>query len=299
MRFHEYETAFELCRKASRVRGFEPLTVDETYRRLLTIWPEKEPPIQPSVELIWHQSKRPYYNVWPSVVEAFSKASAQVPGNFIAESLLKMPPAMLVRFAVGHEVGQLRSFLVGRILVKNQRGVGIWCDIGEKKLLDGLEGPVHTYTMVPLAETMFSEEMSGNALKAMNEDHDSSVECLQNLSVVQQAARVLTCLCVVRNDPEFIQPAVLSKHRMLWEQTKDQALVAKAKERGVVGWEVGKNVTIEVSPHYRRAHFGIRWTGPKATVPKLVPIKGCSVKSTKISDVPTGYLDLEETCSAR
>lgn len=51
---------------------------------------------------------------------------------------------------------------------------------------------------------------------------------------------------------------------------------------------------IEVSPHCRRPHFGIRWTEKGHSVPRLVPINGCLVNRSKLFPIPTGYLGSEE-----
>ena len=62
----------------------------------------------------------------------------------------------------------------------------------------------------------------------------------------------------------------------------------KARNNGVFGWSIGKNV--EVSPHVRRPHWALRHTGPKGSVPQIVPVKGCKVKGNKLTTVPTGFV---------
>ncbi len=105
---------------------------------------------------------------------------------------------------------------------------------------------------------------------------------------VRVAVRIALSLCLLANDPDIIQPDVLADDRRKYEETGDQKYVDKAVRRGKRGWVVGAH--LDVSPHWRRAHFGIRWTGKGAAVPKIVPIKGAVVKRSKLTDVPTGYM---------
>jgi len=93
-------------------------------------------------------------------------------------------------------------------------------------------------------------------------------------------------LCLLDNDPSVIEPDVLSKDRTKFEETGDQKYVDKAHRRDKVGWNVGRQ--IEVSPHYRRPHMMLAWTGPGRSVPKIVPRRGTIVHRQKVEKIPTG-----------
>ena len=77
--------------------------------------------------------------------------------------------------------------------------------------------------------------------------------------MITDCVRLCCSLCLLENDPSIISPDVLSKDRVKFEQTGDQKFVDKAHRRGKVGWDVGRH--IEVSPHYRRPHMALVWTG--------------------------------------
>lgn len=107
------------------------------------------------------------------------------------------------------------------------------------------------------------------------------------IDVLEASWKVFLCTAMINDNPDFAARVVLRRHQEEYEKTGDRKFVLLAREKGIVGWDIGSKVV--VSPHYRNAHFGIRWTGKDRAVPKLVPIKGCIVKKSKITDVPTGY----------
>ena len=99
--------------------------------------------------------------------------------------------------------------------------------------------------------------------------------------------RLCCSLCLLENDPSVIEPDVLSKDRDKYENTGDQKYVDKAHRRGKVGWNVGRH--IEVSPHYRRPHMALVWTGHGRAVPKIVPRQGSVVHRELVEKVPSGF----------
>lgn len=105
--------------------------------------------------------------------------------------------------------------------------------------------------------------------------------------------RLAVAVIMLDNDPTIIEPIVLSKDR---NKPRDIKHIEKARRRGLVGWEIGRQV--EVMPHIRRPHFAIRWTGSGRTIPKLTAIKGSVIHKATITTVPTGHLDHDATKSS-
>jgi hypothetical protein len=120
-------------------------------------------------------------------------------------------------------------------------------------------------------------------LKEVHGDGEDAIEC------ATACARVVCTICLLADDPDVIKPDVLNDDIAKYESTGDQKYVEKAHRRGKVGWLVGAG--IEIDPHFRRAHFALRWTGEGHKVPKIVPVKSAIVHRSKIAEVPTGYLD--------
>jgi hypothetical protein len=93
-------------------------------------------------------------------------------------------------------------------------------------------------------------------------------------------------------DPDLIEPDVLADDRRRYEETRDAALVARAVRRGKRGWNIGAH--LDVSPHWRRPHFALRWTGPGGAVPRVVPVKGAVVRLHSLKQVPSGRIADED-----
>ena len=106
------------------------------------------------------------------------------------------------------------------------------------------------------------------------------------------ATRIALTTCMLADDPEIITRDVLNKQQDKYDGERNDSrrkrMEDKARNNGVFGWSIGKNV--EVSPHVRRPHWALRHTGPKGSVPQIVPVKGCKVKGNKLTTVPTGFV---------
>jgi hypothetical protein len=114
------------------------------------------------------------------------------------------------------------------------------------------------------------------------------------VEVTKAITRIYATLCLLGDDNDLVERIVLNKDKEKYARTGDVKYVEKAERRGVRGWDIGKSV--ERMPHFRRPHFAIRWMGhgePKR--PELRPIKGALVHRDKLSEVPTGYLDDEQS----
>jgi hypothetical protein len=99
-------------------------------------------------------------------------------------------------------------------------------------------------------------------------------------------------ICLLRSDPQIIEPDVLSADVDAWEKSRDQKYVEKAYKRHKVGWNVGKHLTI--SPHYRGpCPAAIYWTGPGRTIPIIRFRAGCIVHREIIEKLPTGEMGPE------
>ena len=106
------------------------------------------------------------------------------------------------------------------------------------------------------------------------------------------ATRIALTTCMLADDPEIITRDVLNKQQDKYDGERNDSrrkrMEDKARNNGVFGWSIGKNV--EVSPHVRRPHWALRHTGPKGSVPQIVPVKGCKVNARKLTDVPNGHM---------
>ena len=129
------------------------------------------------------------------------------------------------------------------------------------------------------------------ALDALELDTSISWGVPVSLEVLTSIVKLVCSCCLLAADeePGIIEPEVLKRHEEKWAKTKDLKYAEKARKRGKFGWSIGKH--LQVSPHYRSAHWAIRWTGPGRKIPKLRPIKGAWIHKSKVKELPTGFED--------
>lgn len=231
-------------------------------------------------EMDWVADERPYYNVWPVVLDPMQKVRLDLPADCF--SLPKRP--ICLRFPVGCEP-------------RSEHGVRL-----HSILFQGTRTPEGHYGL--LVTTQSDYDASGDQIDYISfpllsektvEDGIAEIESVWAKTISSQtqatnrlAVRFAVGLCLLKDDPDLVIPDVLADDRIKFDETGDQKYVEKARRRGKVGWNVGSH--LEVDPHFRRAHFGLRWTGEGRRVPRIVPIKGCIVKRHKLTQVPTGAL---------
>lgn len=221
-----------------------------------------------AMEAGWIRIGRPYYIVYPVACEALLRVRLDIPA-----SALRLPAGLgsvALRFCVGREVEGISAILIQREAGDNLMGVFIQALDGQENATFGIASDALT------VEEQLQERIFKNALNG-----------LKNPMSVFAAMKIACGICLLGEDSEWVEPDVLSKDRLKFEQTGDPAIVERAKRRGKFGWVVGGN--IDTAPHLRRPHLGIRWTGEKGLIPKLVPISGSVVRKKRLSEVPHGY----------
>lgn len=244
-----------------------------------------------AVEMMWYKLMRPYFNVWPPVLSIIDSLNLDIPWSALTFSRQTM--TLLLRFqnpgfeSCGSNVRHILFSLVpfDRESSPLETGLFFTWDVGE---IDESGIPVYQYLSIPVGSP---NEKISDTLDASNGMFETS--CHQ-----VPLTRVMASVLLIANDPSLISSDVLAKDRVKFEDPKttleqQQAIIDRAHRRGKIGWDIGKN--IEVSPHFRRPHFAIRWTGKGKETPKVVPVSGCVVKRVLASKVPTGYLSKEES----
>ncbi len=243
--------------------------------------------VQLTNERDWEQARRPYYNVWPAVVPMLTRLNLD-----LDSVLIRLPlPALCVRlpkaknpltFLWKGEQIEIRSMLMGDMY--EGQGISILIDIGEAVTDGGQFGvPIYTYRNFRQQEGLTVEQ----ALRELGDNGLGDLGIQIPESLITDCVRLCCSLCLLKDDPSIVEPDVLAKDRLKYEQTGDEKYVEKSHRRGKVGWNVGRH--IEVAPHYRRPHMMLAWTGPGRAVPKIVPRSGSVVHRVKVTKVPTGY----------
>ena len=173
-------------------------------------------------------------------------------------------------------------------------GVTIGIDVGEK-INDGVvDGLIPTYLIncIPL---------DGRSLKLTMDllpEHDSAHEGISiPKEIITNCVKLCLTLRLIKDDPDLIEPDVLTKDRNRFETgdpTLRHLLIDKAIRRGKHGFRVGHQLeSNNLSPHVRKPHPMLVWTGIGRKIPKVVNRKGCIVHREKINQIPTGFKPIE------
>lgn len=330
MQFYEYITHYQVAKRSKHFKYSLTVFTDNYLRKLQSMAEALNSnlstidPFTPSLivlECDWQLDRRPYYDIYPSIIPTLTKLKLDIDSSFF-----KLPlDRLLLRFPLNETNGlsfdfkgqkyRIRNILCENVMlpVKGNPSVRVpaisfWIDFNEKL-------SVESYSQAKsLAQRQGSrpysndlEEGSVSSLLYKHivcekgktiewsllhcPPHDSSkVGVIIPDSMLADVTRLVCTICLLANDPEIVQPEVLDSDVVRYADSKDFKYVDKAHRRGKVGWSVGKDIS--VSPHYRNACLAaLYWTGKGKTVPIIRFRAGCLVKRASVSVVPTGYLD--------
>lgn len=219
-------------------------------------------------------NRRPFYNVYPAVVSRLENTRL----DFRLSQIDPLKGAVAICFGVGKEP-----------IVKGAKVTSMLVQIGKdsESLTDGavVDDPLIRIVMNRLCDdgkmrysTIF---YSGN---------DVLSEIVDTTDDKRKMISLAVGISMLASDERFFEPILLKKDQ--GKKLSGDALkraIERAKNRGRNGNTIGKE--LDASPHMRRPHFAIRWTGKGGVTPKLVPVQGCIVNKSKLFPVPTGYMD--------
>lgn len=222
--------------------------------------------------IAWRHHRRPFLNVWPSVERALLRTSLDVDPALIPPSIIHELLAVEIRFA--ESSGRLPFMLC---ITEPRQWVGI------------------TGEFMGLSVSRSNIERNAQGESFVNCTAHSVVFENKNADVAQTSSmkeelKIALGVLMLASDPEFCTPLLLNRdaNRKLTGGDLDKA-IERAKRNGKFGFNIGKDV--EISPHYRRPHFALRWTGLGGKIPRLVPVKGAFIRKGVLGEVPTGYED--------
>lgn len=220
----------------------------------------------------WDNAQRPFFNVYPAVLKCLLNTKMAIDLAQIPESVLHRLGIMEVRMPEG---GEFKPFFmrIGAPFGKSPEGKCLTL----LSATDAGNNNMHTWwTAQPFGALCgFDEQPEDSVPNSITNDVSASL-------------RIAIGVMLLASDPRFCEPILLNrdKGKLLSESGLADA-VLRAKRRGQFGFDIGAQ--IELSPHFRRPHFAIRWTGKGSEVPRLVPVKGSVINEKLITCVPTGY----------
>lgn len=264
-----------------RLRGSEKLS-DLDFQRFMSL----------SSEMVWVNDERPYYNVWPIVLDLISTVKLDLPFSSVQFPF----PCMLFRFALGNEPGGVATSLVW------------WPDTSDDTVQAGV------CCFFPGSMDVMSFQYTGKCSDTIESwlaraENEAGSKSGQHTMRKYSHARfdhvdIFIRLCVfvglLSHETDLITPIVLAKDRNQYEDADPDTrrwLEERATRKLGRGFEFGKKLQEErdSSPHWRNPHLTLFWTGEGRTVPILKMRRGSLVQPKRVSmaDVPTGFLGPE------
>lgn len=225
-----------------------------------------------NAEHIWLQDRRPFYRIYPWVVDALGRTNVD-----LTVDQLPVCRGVAICFAQGHE-----PTCDGRKVIAM-----IWARYADAVTPQGTDIPI------PQARAVLLHEPGNgcSVLHVTGTEHkisDAGKFTEHDIRFFGIGAGVT----MLAQDEQLVEPLLLQRDRGRDLSPEQLAAAIRRAERrtGMRGFVIGARA--EVSPHVRRPHFAIRWKGhgePKT--PVLVPIKGSVVHRNKVTQVPTGRVD--------
>ena len=237
----------------------------------------------------WELASRPYFNVYPIVVDALTRTRLELTAAQACGSLIRSDGGIAVGFGgiavcfsvrdeptvSGYRLNQLQVVVLGMgNATKHSEQLIVLAQV------DGSDGPRMATYHIPLSKRLDSESLAGSS-----ENPDT---------LYQLVVRLAVGVLILAQDEKSCEPILLTKDRKrrLTDEQYEMA-VARARQRtGMRGCSIGRDWI--ASPHVRRPHFAIRWTERGRTTPRLVPVKGCIVRRSELLEVPTGYKSYQD-----
>ena len=238
----------------------------------------------------WEKARRPYYNMWPSIIPMLTRLNLDIDSDLIQLPL----PALCIRFPKDAAKNPLKFEWKGDEVSRPLHHAGRDQRRHRPLGTGGHRGSHGRRRRADLHLPQFPPQ-AGPDRGAKSIAGLGKVGCFPRFgvqvpdSLIMDCIRLCCSLCLLENDPEIISPDVLADDRAKFEASGDQKFVDKAHRRGKVGWDVGKH--IEVIPHFRRPHMTLVWTGSGRAVPKIVPRRGSIVHREAVEKLPSGFGD--------
>jgi hypothetical protein len=239
-----------------------------------------------SSEIKWANGSMPFFNIYPQVASALCRTSLNLNVDAVPKSIVQELRTICVRFSECSPIKRRHGvgwFFMDFAPTKKVTEIATLSD--QLNIMSGgkpggfsvaYQTEKDVFSFAAESGMSFSES---ELLLKKDLESDEEAECRRKIASIALGVMLLAA------DPDYIKPVLLKADEGKTTSIEDR--IARAKNRGVFGFTIGED--IERSPHFRRPHFAIRWTGKGGTIPKLVPVKGAIIGKEIMTTVPTGF----------
>lgn len=252
------------------------------------------------MEYRWIRDRRPYYKVYPCIVDALCKlrldAKFQCP---------EVPQGQIsIRFALGKEPSTKDGIKIGSLFIagvnlrtpsgKESKGMTIFAKLlnppnsdFEPFFITFDPNPHHYKSVDDLLE---NGQDPNSSLRNEQEPYRTMRKEAQALAI-----RIALTTCMIADDPDIITRDVLAEKQGEYDSEKNEErkrrAEEKAKNRGVFGWSIGKKFQGRAnSPHYTNTYLAVRYKGKGRKTAEIVAVRGYWTGKDKLTTVPTGHI---------
>jgi hypothetical protein len=236
--------------------------------------------IRSIIETRFIAAEKPFFNVYPKVCEALSKTSIEITPSTIPRSVIHELPAISIKLPIKSTEAKIAQANWVIVSVFDKHPHELLKATGLTRFFGCADEP---FLAIYHCDTQ-GVSLSTVPLYSSFKDSDC-VNIEGKREEFELLCRIVLGVMLLASDPNYIKPVLLKADEN--KTTPLNERVERAKKRGVYGFTIGED--IERSPHFRRPHFAVRWTGKGGEIPKLVPVKGAVINKKLMITVPTGY----------
>lgn len=236
-------------------------------------------------EYFWASDDRPYYNIWPIVLDMKPDLSTLKMRDVILPF-----ESLVLRHAVAKGDSQVRSVMLFSESNKKTRKLEKFT-ISLVKITE----PEPRFYTFQVDDNLSVEEQ----LTEVANDSRSTTTTADDLLELREQTRLAIVASLLHQDKDCVSRVILEKDLAKYDVSDDDQtrhwLEERARKREGNGFDVGRQLSDSngvVKPHYRNPHLALYWTGKGRQTPVLRLRRGAIIKST-LNEVPTGFLGRE------
>lgn len=209
----------------------------------------------------WYHEGKPYYKVWPQIVDEFIRTPIDINSNLLHPPhdafLIRLPKDPILSFDTPEGSHCVQTILVFKsektidpegeeITDKEEPGFIIWINVGEKFEFPDIKGkPISCFVNVAFKPDKTIEECVRHTIRSTDEE-DGGITV--PASIIEAAIRLTVGVCFLGTGSHKILEYdvladLLDKYRQLDEASPERKRIEdKSARRGKCGWNIGRGL---------------------------------------------------------
>ena len=194
----------------------------EAADKVIAIFERKDSPVYINIkaqvqgEANWCLDRRPYYNIWPSVIHPFTNVDL----NKVKCSDIRLPlPRLVIRFPQGHELHKARSIFVMETMSKDNANRALLMVINNAEFF-----PAHNFMHVHTVNSIvLHDDQTINDRLQWCKDNPGNDDPL-DYQMIDSCMKLVCAICLLGDNPDLIEQSPIESDRKKWEITRSRAI---------------------------------------------------------------------------